>query len=297
MKILIIGSKGFIGLHCVDYFTKNHEVWQCDVVTDYTTQNYFVIDATNADYTEVFKDRNFDVCINCSGAASVPDSIKNPLRDFNLNVTNVFKQLNTLRKFSPSCKYINLSSAAVYGNPEYLPIDEAHPCHPISPYGRHKKMAEDICEEFNKNYQLKTCSLRIFSAYGQGLRKQLFWDLYSKSKTNETVILYGTGNESRDFIHVSDVVQAITVVIENSNFDADIINVANGKETTIHDACAAFYSELDDTTKFQFGGEKRVGDPINWVANTNRLEEMGYKTKIDLESGLLSYVTWLNDNA
>jgi len=297
MNILIIGSKGFIGLHCVDYFSKDHEVWQCDVVTDYTTRNYFTIDATNADYTEVFKDRNFDVCINCSGAASVPDSIKNPLRDFNLNVTNVFKQLNTLRKLNPSCKYINLSSAAVYGNPEYLPIDEAHPCHPISPYGRHKKMAEDICEEFNKNYQLKTCSLRIFSAYGQGLRKQLFWDLYSKSKTNETVILYGTGNESRDFIHVSDVVQAITVVIENSNFDADIINVANGKETTIHDACAAFYSELDDTTKFQFGGEKRVGDPINWVANTNRLEEMGYKTKIDLESGLLSYVTWLNDNA
>jgi len=297
MNILIIGSKGFIGLHCVDYFSKDHEVWQCDVVTDYTTRNYFTIDATNADYTEVFKDRNFDVCINCSGAASVPDSIKNPLRDFNLNVTNVFKQLNTLRKLNPSCKYINLSSAAVYGNPEYLPIDEAHPCHPISPYGRHKKMAEDICEEFNKNYQLKTCSLRIFSAYGEGLRKQLFWDLYSKSKTSETVILYGTGNESRDFIHVSDVVQAITVAIESSNFEADIINVANGKEISIQDAVAAFYNELDDNSKFRFGGEKRVGDPINWVANIDRLEEMGYRIKVELESGLLSYVAWLNDNA
>ena len=94
-----------------------------------------------------------------------------------LNVSNVFKQLDAIRKFQPGCKYINLSSAAVYGNPESLPISEDHHLDPISPYGNHKKMAEEVCADFYTNYRIPTCSLRIFSAYGAGLQKQLFWDL------------------------------------------------------------------------------------------------------------------------
>ena len=64
MKILIIGSKGFIGSHCVTYFMQQHQVWECDVVTDYNNENYFLIEATNADYTELFEQQKFDVCIN-----------------------------------------------------------------------------------------------------------------------------------------------------------------------------------------------------------------------------------------
>lgn len=90
MNILIIGSKGFIGSHCVKYFSKNHKVWECDVVTDYVSKNYFIVDATNADYSDIFQQQQFDVCINCSGAGSVPNSIKNPQRDFILNTVNVY---------------------------------------------------------------------------------------------------------------------------------------------------------------------------------------------------------------
>ncbi|MBL4663625.1 MAG: SDR family oxidoreductase, partial [Flavobacteriaceae bacterium] len=183
MKILIIGSKGFIGSHCVSFFSKEHEVWECDVVSDYVTPKYFLIDATNANFNEVMLSESFDICINCAGAASVPDSIKNPLRDFELNVAQVFKQLDAIRQHNPTCKYINFSSAAVYGNPTYLPIDESHPLNPISPYGNHKKMAEEICTEFFENFEIQTCSLRVFSAYGPGLQKQLFWDLYKKSQS------------------------------------------------------------------------------------------------------------------
>ncbi|HAT66577.1 MAG TPA: dTDP-glucose 4,6-dehydratase, partial [Flavobacteriaceae bacterium] len=148
MNILIIGSKGFIGSHCVRHFAMEHDVWECDVVTDYNNDQYFLIDATNASFDEVFASQAYDVCINCSGAASVPDSIKNPQRDFMLNVTNVFKQLDAIRKHQPRCKYINLSSAAVYGNPKSLPIAENHQLQPISPYGNHKKMAEEVCKDF-----------------------------------------------------------------------------------------------------------------------------------------------------
>jgi dTDP-glucose 4,6-dehydratase/UDP-glucose 4-epimerase len=295
MNILIIGSKGFIGSHCVSYFKKEHNVYQCDVVVDYTTTQYTQIDATNADYNTIFELQNFDVCINCSGAASVPDSIKNPQRDFLLNTVNVFKQLDALRKHNVECKYINLSSAAVYGNPEYLPIDEKHPLNPISPYGFHKKMAEEVCESFYKNFNLKVCSLRIFSAYGEGLKKQLFWDLFSKGdKNSDLVSLFGTGKESRDFIHVSDLVRVIELVISKCNFSNNYINVANGKELTISAVAKTFYSIYNPTIKLKFQGQVREGDPINWVADISKLNGFGFKSQVNLKDGLTNYLKWVN---
>jgi UDP-glucose 4-epimerase len=296
MKILIIGSKGFIGSHCVSYFTKTHNVWECDVVTDYVNKNYFIVDATNADYNAVFDKRQFDICINCSGAASVPDSIKNPQRDFLLNVVNVFSQLNAIKNHQTSCKYINLSSAAVYGNPEYLPIDENHPLQPISPYGVHKKLSEDICKSFFENYNIPTCSLRIFSAFGNGLKKQLFWDLHLKAQNNTVVKLFGTGEESRDFIHVKDVVQAINLVIKNADFKNDVINVANGKELMIKDIAKTFYDIYKHEVKFTFQNKERKGDPSNWVADISKLMALGFTANVEVNKGLNSYVEWLREN-
>ena len=184
MKILIIGSRGFIGHHLFSYFSeKGNEVWGTDVVDDYINkERYFLIDASNSDYSSVFQSAEFDLCVNCSGAANVPESLKNPLRDYYLNTVNVFKILEAIRKFQPACKFINLSSAAVYGNPKQMPVKEDARPDPLSPYGFHKLQAEQICKEFYDFYNIRTCSLRIFSVYGPGLKKQLFWDLYNKAK-------------------------------------------------------------------------------------------------------------------
>ena len=297
MKILIIGSKGFIGAHCVAYFSEAHEVWQCDVVSDYVTQNYFTVDATNANFTDIFEKHIFDVCINCSGAASVPDSIKNPQRDFALNVLNVYKQLDAIRKYNPKCKYINFSSAAVYGNPKSLPIKEDAIANPISPYGYHKKMAEDVCEVFYQNYNVPTCSLRVFSAYGPGLQKQLFWDLNKKASNSNIVDLFGTGKESRDFIYITDLLKAVNLVILKSKFNAEIINVASGKELYIKDVVSVFYSLINGEVNFNFLGQKREGDPSNWKADISKIEGYGFKSEFSIEEGLKEYVKWLNVNA
>lgn len=296
MKILIIGSKGFIGAHCVSFFSEHYSVWQCDVEVDYTTPNYTQVDATNADYNELFQQQSFDVCINCSGAASVPDSIKNPQRDFMLNTVNVFRQLDAIRKHNPDCKYINMSSAAVYGNPKYLPIDEAHPLHPISPYGIHKKMAEDICQSFYDNYALKTCSLRIFSAYGVGLKKQLFWDLHIKAQQSMNISLYGTGNETRDFICVSDVVQAVDDILKRASFNHSIYNVANGDEHKISSVAHTFYSIYKPEAQVEFQNQQRKGDPINWVADISKIKALGYQSRMSLKEGLTNYVRWLKED-
>jgi len=298
MKILIIGSKGFIGQNLYTYLiNKNNIVYGADVIIDYiNSEKYFLIDASNSDFGFIFEKSEFDVCINCSGAASVPDSLNNPLRDYYLNTVNVFKILNAIKKYQPRCKFINLSSAAVYGNPLQLPIKEVDNLDFVSPYGIHKYQAEQICKEFHDFFGIKTCSLRIFSAYGDGLKKQLFWDLYQKAKSGIPFSLYGTGNESRDFIFISDIVRAIELVVESSSFEADVINIANGKEIFIRDATSVFFSFFENKVLYTFSGEEREGDPINWVADISKLNALGYQQKFELELGLKLYFQWITQN-
>lgn len=296
MKILVIGSKGFIGQHTRDYFTKlGHEVIGCDVATDYDDAKYYQIDATNSDYHFLFEQHAFDVCINCSGAASVPLSLQFPLKDFSLNTLNVFKILEAIRTNQPKCKFLNMSSAAVYGNPESLPIKEDFILKPLSPYGLHKLQAEEICKEFNTYYDLSTCSVRIFSAYGNGLKKQLFWDMYKKFSSGDFIELYGTGNETRDFIHIEDIVKALHLVVENASFSGETINLANGEEYTIKVVAELFKKHLDTNKDIKFNNQVKAGDPLNWRADISILKSMGYQPAVSLETGIKHYIDWVQD--
>jgi len=296
MKILIIGSKGFIGSHCVSYFKKDHDVWGCDVVHDYLNPNHFTISGSYSDFTDAFTKVKYDVCINCSGAASVPESLANPLRDYELNTANVFRILDSIRKFNPDCKFITLSSAAVYGNPRELPINENHNLAPVSPYGKHKLQSEEICREFYNDFGIQTCTLRIFSAYGPRLKKQLFWDLYQRSRKSHSLELFGTGRESRDFIFISDIIEALRVVIDNASFCGEAINVASGEESYIEDAARIFLDKIGWNGQLSFSGENRAGDPINWKADITRLKAFGFSPKVTMNDGLMEYAKWLNEN-
>lgn len=293
MKILIIGSMGFIGSHCFNFFSQKNEVWGCDVAIDYNKPNYFFIESTDSDFEDIFMKNKFDVCINCSGAASVPYSLEHPLFDFNLNTLNVCKILDGIRQYNPECKYISMSSAAVYGNPERIPIKESDKVAPVSPYGYHKAMAENICAEYSRFWGVKTCCLRIFSAYGPRLRKQLFWDMYHKFTSEKTIELWGTGNESRDFIYVSDIVQVIDLAISHSIFDGQVVNVANGEQITIADVAKVLVNELSCSTPVSFNKVVRKGDPLNWEADISIIKSWGYKRQVSLEEGIKNYVSWV----
>lgn len=293
MKILVIGSKGFIGSHCVDYFSQEHEVWGCDVVLDYNTPNYISIDAVDSDFLGIFEQRQYDVCINCSGAANVPFSLEKPFNDFKLNTLNVFKLLEAIRKHAPQCKFITMSSAAVYGNPESLPIRENQKIMPVSPYGYHKVMAEMICEEYSKYWNIQTCCLRIFSAYGPRLKKQLFWDLYHKIIKDEQPCLWGTGHESRDFIYISDIIHIIDLSIQKSTFKGEVVNVANGKQIEIAEVAETVRRIIGTDKTISFNQASRKGDPINWEADISIIKNWGYTPKVKLEEGVRSYIDWV----
>ncbi len=297
MNILVIGSKGFIGSHCLDYFRQaEHNVSGCDVVVDYTDENYFLIDSTNADYKEVFEKNDFQVCINCSGAASVGDSIHNPRRDFELNTLNVFKMLDAIRQFRPDCRFIQLSSAAVYGNPSGLPVKEDSALRPVSPYGWHKYYSELVCHEFTSLYKCKLAILRPFSVYGAGLKKQLFWDVYHKLGKGEKFELFGTGNETRDFIHISDMLVVIDLVMQKGKFEGEVYNVANGEAVRICDIIRDFAALSGIGTGYSFNNHTKEGDPLYWQADISRISALGYNRKVSQSDGLNGYIQWVKEN-
>lgn len=296
MKILIIGSKGFIGSHCVDFFqSKGYDVWQADVNKS-SDKNFYKIERQNSDFSLVFKEHQFDVCINASGSAHVGFSFENPSKDFELNVANVQKILVAIRDYNPKCKFINFSSAAVYGNPQTLPIKENSICKPLSPYGFHKLQSELLLTEYHKFFGLNTCSLRVFSAYGPRLKKQLFWDLYQKSLESHEILLFGAGNETRDFIYIDDLLQIIDLVIQNSLFQGSICNVASQIETTIAEAAQVFINAFYPEKKVVFNGQTKIGDPDNWVADMEILKKYGFEPRFNLHLGLKKYVEWLKEN-
>jgi dTDP-glucose 4,6-dehydratase/UDP-glucose 4-epimerase len=217
------------------------------------------------------------------------------MRDYYLNTVNVFKILSAIKQFQPDCRFVNLSSAAVYGNPSLLPIKETEKTKPISPYGIHKFHAEQICSEFYEFYKIQTCSLRIFSVYGTGLQKQLFWDLFLKARMGNPISLHGSGKESRDFINIIDLVKAIHLASEYSDYKADIINVANGEEILIKDAVTTFFGFFDCDIEYSFSGGTRHGDPLNWLADISKLLSFGYMPSINMKTGLRLYYEWLRN--
>jgi dTDP-glucose 4,6-dehydratase/UDP-glucose 4-epimerase len=295
MKVLIIGAGGFIGNNALHYFKKKgfdvtgYDVFQPDA-------DVLIINPAESGFDSIFQKETFDICINASGSANVSFSFENPARDFELNVANVNKLLTSIRSYNPKCKFINFSSAAVYGNPLKLPITENSETKPLSPYGFHKLQSEYLLTEYHHFFGLHTCNLRIFSAYGPGLKKQLFWDLYQKTKSPDNIELFGSGEESRDFIYIDDLLQALHLIIERGRFEGDIINIASGKEITIREASTTFYHTLNPAIKFAFGGKVKVGDPNNWHADISKLKDLGFAPEFTLQQGLTQYIKWLKES-
>ena len=295
MNILIIGCNGFIGSNAYRFFKrKGNKVIGVDIANTQKLTD-FITNKEMSNFDSLFSDYKFDVCINASGSSTVRFAIENKTLDFELNCANVEKIAQYIHTYQPSCKLVNLSSAAVYGNPKQLPIKETDTCHPISVYGKHKLFSEKLIHQFVNDWGLHAISLRIFSVYGNGLAKQLFWDIYQKSKLSNTIELYGTGEETRDFIHSSDLMIALECVIQNASFKGEAINVASGVETSVKQAAETLIKYYNPELKLTFNSEINENDPKNWRADISILTSLSFNTTKTIDEGLKNYATWLNE--
>jgi UDP-glucose 4-epimerase len=296
MKIFVIGYKGFIGSNLLAFLNEKG----LDVSVYTSTEIREGVNDNNLksffNFSSLLPKFEKSIVINCSGNGSVPTSIINPCLDFEANVSFTQLLLEAIRKANTNCTYIHLSSAAVYGNPRILPVREDSILNPISPYGYHKVLSENLCRQYAELYGIQSIVLRPFSVYGPGLKKQLIWDVHEKffqSDKKETIEFFGTGNETRDFIFIQDLCQMVELLINQAGYlsNFEVFNVSNEEEIKIKTIIEIIAIKFEDKP-FIFSGNSREGDPNNWKGDNSKVKQLGYSCKFSLEQGLEAYTNW-----
>lgn len=295
-RILIIGSEGFIGSHLVNhYLNKGWVVLGTDLtMTSRHPINYQCFNDGDDGYEQLIQEGSFDHCVNAAGNGDVNFSVTHPFDDFRANTLMTIKLLEALRKQAPDCKYLHISSAAVYGNPVKLPVTEQDTIDPISPYGWHKFLAEQSCKEYHQVYGIRCAIIRPFSVYGPGLKKQLLWDVFCRSKNQAGPLeLWGSGAETRDFIYIDDLVHAVDVIFSHSDMNASVYNVASGEMTPIATIVPMLLTALGQSPEIYFNGNIRKGNPHQWKADISKLKNLGYHPTTKLDAGILKLADWM----
>jgi nucleoside-diphosphate-sugar epimerase len=213
--------------------------------------------------------------VHAAGTASVAASLADPAGDFAGSVALSQAVFEGVRRSRRSPPVVYLSSAAVYGSPEEMPIAEEAPLRPVSPYGHHKMMVELLAREYASCFGLRTRALRLFSIFGAGQRRLLLWELFGQFAKQERVRVLGTGDEIRDYMHVDDVAAAVIALLpggEEGGFDA--VNVASGRAVTVRALAELVKASLGSAAEIVYGTEPRPGDPPRWVADIGRMRRL-----------------------
>jgi len=312
VKVLITGGAGFIGSCLTEKLAERHEVIALDNFDPYydveikrenkkIIQNkgadFILGDVTDYDFVrKIIKNNDVEVVFHEAARPGVRYSIKDPLLP---NKVNVVGTLNVLKASLDSNvkKVINASSSSVYGKVEYLPFDENHPTHPISPYGVSKLAAENYCRVFYEVYGLKTISLRYFTVYGPRMRPDLAVPTFTKSLlNNEQPIVFGNGEQTRDFTYIDDAIEANLRLLNINEGYGEALNIGSGRRVTINYVIDVLKNLVNSNIEPKYI-EPVKGDVKDTLANINKAKKiMRYEPKISLEEGLRKFVDWYKDN-
>jgi UDP-glucose 4-epimerase len=237
-------------------------------------------------------DERYDVVIHCASNSSVPYSLHHPLEAFQRTVQSTAELLEHLRHSGSNPLIIYPSSAAVYGAAGDRPLRESDTPNPVSPYGHHKQMTEQLLACHARHFGLRAAVVRFFSVYGPGLAKQLLWDAACKlSSGADEVSFWGTGEETRDWIHVDDAA-ALVGALSESQEPFLVVNGAFGERITVAAVLHMLRSALGVEVAIRFNGVVKPGDPLYYHADIGRASALGWQPGVPLSRGLEEYVQW-----
>jgi len=308
-RILVTGGAGFIGGHiCERLLAEGHEVTILDNLDPY--------------YDPALKKRNLgilfeggnapefvqgDVCdlglVNklCEGKdiifheaaqAGVRISVDDPFKAYHVNTEGTLNILKAAVDKGVE-KVINASSSSVYGKVEYLPFDEEHPKSPISPYGVSKLAAEHYTKVFADLYGIKTANLRYFTVYGPRMRPDLAISIFTRNAlVGEPIDIYGSGEKTRDFTYIDDIVAANMLLMEKGSGD---YNIGYGQRISVNELAKTILELTGSSSEVIHSGDKK-GDVEHTGAKVDKAKkELGWEPKVDLREGLRRFVEYVKD--
>ncbi|MEM2930165.1 MAG: NAD-dependent epimerase/dehydratase family protein [Thermoproteota archaeon] len=296
MRILITGGAGFIG-HNLAIHLKNRgfEVKVLDSLERSTGLAVKKLEeagvpVTRAEVTSMDDVKNalksVDAIVHAAAYTDVAESMENPMLYLEKNVLGAASVIEASLKTGVGL-FIYLSSAAVYGDPVRLPVDENHPTDPLSPYGLSKLMGEDTTKFFSR-LGLKYVVLRLFNVYGPGQNAAyagVITRFMERVRNGLPPVVYGDGEQTRDFIHVNDVSQAVELAIMTRHLN-QVFNIGAGKPVRIRDL-AGLVMRLHGVEGEPVYAARRPGDIKHSYADVSKAKSLlGFEPRIGLEEGL-----------
>jgi nucleoside-diphosphate-sugar epimerase len=306
-KVLLTGGAGFIGSHLAErlladgchvivldnlYAGKLQNLKRC---SDNPNFHFIRGDIRNKKIVDMAT-VGVDAVIHQAAITSVPLSIKNPKFVYSVNVAATVNLLKSCVK-NDVARFIFASSAAVYGAAEKMPISESTPTRPLSPYGESKLRVEKYCQKFWDEHGLETVCLRYFNVFGPrqppGQYAGVISRFCDRLKDKLPPIIYGDGEQTRDFVYIDDVVEATISALGYGEAVGKILNIGTGKATSINQLSRIFMKLMRCSDIEPKYAAPRVGDVRHSQADITKAKKiLDYKPKISLERGLEKFIEW-----
>jgi UDP-glucose 4-epimerase len=304
-RVLVTGGAGFIGSHLVDaLLAEGARVTVLDNLHSGQRANLrhvadriaFVEGDVRDEETVAGAVRGQEVVFHLAANADVPQSVKDPRYDFESNVVGSYHVWRACLAAGVG-RVVFASSAAVYGEPRYRPIDEEHPLRPISPYGSAKVAGEALGFAYHRTYGLPFTALRIFNSYGERLSRYVIFDLLAKLERSPDVLeVLGDGRQVRDYCHVADTCRAFLAAAQCQAALGEAINVAGGAPITIAELVALLLRllHLEGRTQVRYTGTSWQGDIQVLHADTSKAQRLlGFRPQVPLADGISRLIAWL----
>ena len=304
MKILVVGGAGYIGSHMIKRFQNTDH--QIEVLDNLSTgfkensQNYkfHMCDLSNKEQVhKILKENKYEMVMHFASSINVGESYDHPMKYYENNVTNTLNLLECMIDLK-ILNFIFSSTAAVYGEPESIPIKEEQKLSPINPYGKTKSVVEGILSDYDKSYGLKYISLRYFNACGAHIDGTIGERhnpethlipliLQTASGRRNNFKIYGDdyktkdGTCIRDYIHVMDIAEAHLLSLEKliQTQSSDIYNIGNKQGYSVREIIDMVEKVTQIKISYEIS-EKRKGDPAELIADNSKIsEKLNWKAK------------------
>lgn len=301
-NILVTGGAGFIGSNIVDRLSPDNNVFILDnfftgVMTNLVkSKDRVTLIKGDIRDKELVNDTVAKVEYIFHLAAHVGNirSLKDPYFDMDVNIRGMLNLMEACRNNPKLKRVVYSSSAAIYGEAKYLPIDEDHPLNPESPYAVSKMAAEKYAFAFYKVYGVPTASVRYFNAFGPRQDSSEYANavsiFLSRTKKGEPITIFGDGEQTRDFVFIGDIVNANILAATHPAAVGQIFNVATGQATSINKIAEIIRQVSGKTIPITYA-ESRAGEVIHSRATIEKAKKLlGYNPQTSLDEGLRT--TW-----
>ena len=316
MNVLVTGGAGFIGSHISEGLLETgHDVVALDVLDPYYDlgikerniercrelrgERYEFIEGsiTNEELVrEVVAGHDIEFVYHQAAQAGVRTSVENPKKPHEINTTGLLNLLLAADDHGVE-RVVNASSSSVYGAVEYLPYDEDHQNVPQSPYGVTKLTAEHYCRVWDEVYDLPTVSLRYFTVYGPRMRPNMaITNFTSRCLNGEPPVIYGDGQQTRDFTYIDDIVEANLALLETDAADGAVMNVGSTGTITIEELAEYIVEETGADVDLEYSDPKEA-DARHTHADVSKARELiDYEPSRDIREGVSQFVDWYRKN-